>query len=63
MQVFKDIKIQAVIDISYDDVKNWIDNCDDKQQLFKLRHCLNNHLYDMVLEKEPDYEDDFRSRA
>ena len=64
MQVFKDIKVQALLDITYNDVLNWINCCNDKEQLFELRHYVNNCIYRIALKDEPEYQDDdFRSRA
>ena len=64
MQVFKDIKVQALLDITYNDVVNWINCCNDKEQLFELRHCVNKCIYRIALKDEPEYpDDDFRSRA
>lgn len=64
MQVFKDIKVQALLDITYNDIVNWINCCNDKEQLFELKHCVNNRIYRFTLEDEPEYpDDDFRSRA
>ena len=64
MQVFKDIKVQALLDITYNDVVNWINCCNDKEQLFELRHYVNNCIYRIALKDEPEYQDDdFRSRA
>lgn len=64
MQVFKDIKVQALLDITYNDVVNWINCCNDKEQLFELRHCVNKRIYRIALKNEPEYpDDDFRSRA